>query len=235
MTKKTKIIHFLTWITLLTGIIAFGHSIYQFPVSKIDVGLIAFVLVTAVSSSYLQIQFPRTKLYFTISDTLIFIALLTFGGEVGIVLATLESLYTSLNFKRKDIVIKTETLLLNCAIATITTFGTVYIARYIFGPIAAVAENGTLKNFVEMLCLMALSQFLLNSVFIAVFAAAKNNKSFWKIWYENCFNALVMFIAGASLAGLFFKAFQHIEPSLLLVTFGISAVVYMTYRRYATI
>ncbi len=232
MTKKAKIIELLAWTTLLLGLAALGLSIYQFPLGKIDLSLVVFTLFTVFFSSYLQIQIPRTKLYFTISDTLVFIALLIYGGEVAIVLATFESLFTSLNFKRKGISIKTKTLFLNGAIAALSTTATVYLLRYLFGSVSAIAESGTLTNFAKMLCAMALAQFLFNSIFVSMFGASKNNKSFWEIWYENCFNALIIYVAGAVSAGFFTKSFQQIEPFLIMATTGVSALIYLTYRHY---
>jgi diguanylate cyclase (GGDEF)-like protein len=229
---KAKINQILSWLTLVLGLAAFGLSVYQFPFGKIDGGLIVFTLFTVFFSSFLQIQLPRTKLFFTISDTLIFIALLSYGGEVAIVLAVFESLFTSFNFKRKGIKIKTKTLFLNGAIAAIATFATIYLLRYLFGSISEIAERGTIADFARILCVMALSQFLVNSVLVSVFGASKNDKSFWKIWYENCFNALIIYIAGAFSAGFFIKAFQQIEPFLILITVGFSALIYLTYCRY---
>ncbi len=232
MTKEAKIIEFLTWTTLLLGGVAFGITLTQFPFEKIDIGLAVLASITIFFSSYLQIQLPRTKLVFTISDSLIFIALLNYGGEVAIVLATFESLFTSFNFKRKGIKIKTKTSFLNGAIAAITTFATVWLLRYLFGSVQEIAAVSTMTNLVKILSVMALSQYLFNSVVVSIFGAQKDDKSIWKVWNENCFNALVIYVAGAFVAGFFTKAFQQIEPFLVVVTVGFSALIYLTYRRY---
>ncbi len=232
MANKAKIKSLADWTTLILGLAAIGSAIYQFPVVKIDIGFAVFTLFTIFCSSYLQIQLPRTKFYFTISDTLVFIAFLIYGGEAAIVLATAESLFTSYNFKRKGISIKPKTVFLNGAIAAITTFATVYLLRYLFGSVSGVAEQGTLTTFAKMLCAMALAQFFFNSVFVSVFTTLKDNKSFWKVWYGNCVNALIIYVAGAFSAGLFVKAFHRIEPFLIVTAVGFSALIYLTYRRY---
>jgi diguanylate cyclase (GGDEF)-like protein len=232
VTKKAKIIEFLAWAVFLFGALALGLSVDRFPVERIDLGMAVFALFTVFFSSYLQIQLPRTKLYFTISDTLIFIALLNYGGEVAVLLAAFESIFTSLNFKRKGIKIKTKTVFLNGAIASSTTFATVRLLRFLFGSVHEAAAASTMTGLMKILCVMALSQFLLNSVVVSVFASPKNDRPIWKIWNENCFNALVIFIAGAFAAGFFTKAFQRIEPFLITVTVGFSALIYLTYRRY---
>ena len=204
---------------------------YQFSFFKLDAGFIVFSLFTVLFSSSLQIQLPRTTLYFTVSDTLIFIALLIYGGEAAIVLAAFESLCTSLIFKHKGINIKWRTIGLNFAVAAVTTFATVYLLRFLFGSVSENAVNGSVTDFAKMLCAMALAQFFFNSIFVSILGAHKNNKSVWKIWYENCLNALVIYIAGAVSAGFFTKAFQHIEPFLIVAAIGFSVVVYMFYRR----
>jgi diguanylate cyclase (GGDEF)-like protein len=230
--NKSRINSFFEWGTLLLGVGALGVALAQFPLARIDFYLLAFTLFTVFFSSSLQLQIPRTKLHFTISDTLIFFAFMNYGAEVAIVLAALESLYSSLNFRRKGINIKTITMFLNGAIAAIATFVTVYFLRFLFGSVHDIAERGTVTDFAKILCVMGLTQFLINSVFISVLGAPKNNKSVWKIWYENCFNALVIYIAGAVSAGLLIKAFQKIDPFLTVATFAFSALVYLTYRRY---
>jgi diguanylate cyclase (GGDEF)-like protein len=231
MTKKANKIELPTWITLAVGLLIFGYSAFQFPFSQIDTELVAFTLFTVFFSSYLQIQLPRTNLYLTISDTLIFIALLTYGGEVGIVLAVFESLFTSFVLKRKGIHIRTKTLFLNGAISAITTFATVSILKYLFDSVSDVVENGAATNFVKMLCVMAVAQFLLNSLVVSLICA-EDGKSFWRIWYKNCFNTLIFYVAGASCAGLAIKALQRVDPFLVAATFGISALMYVTYRHY---
>jgi diguanylate cyclase (GGDEF)-like protein len=219
------------WITLVLGLAALGFSISQFPLHIMDVGFAVFTLFTIFFSSSLQIQLPRTKLYFTISDTLIFIAILLYSGEAAVVLATVESLVTSLIFKRKGIKIRPRTMFLNGAVAAVTTFATVYLLRFLFGSVSEIAASGSVTDFAKILSTMALAQFFFNSLFISVLGAHKDNKSVWKIWYEHCLNALIIYIAGAVSAGFFTKAFQHIEPFLIVATFSFSAVVYLFYRR----
>ena len=220
------------WTILLTGLAAFAFSVYRFPLEKLDINFSMFVLLSVFFSSFLQIRIPRTNFYFTISDTLVFTAFLIYGGEAAILLAVAESLFTSFNLKRKGISIKSKTALLNGAIAAVTTFATVYLVRFLFGAVVEITERGTLTDFAKMLCAMAFTQFLLNSLFISLFTALRENKSFWKIFSENCFNALVMYVAGAFSAGVFARAFQWFDAFLIAAAVGFVGLIYATYRRY---
>ena len=207
-------------------------SIYSFPLDKISPGLIALAVVTVFFSSYLQIQLPRTKIHLTISDTLILLSLLIYGSEVAVLLAGLESCYTSLRFRSKGINIRTKTIFINIGIATVSTFLTAQVINLLFGSAEELILNGGSTILIGLLTTMALTQFIVNSICVAAFAALKSGKSIWKVWNEYCLNALVMFLTGAILAGVAAKAIQQINMFLFASIIGFFAVAYMTYRRY---
>ncbi len=232
MTNKEKALEVLLWITVALGAGAIGYSLFRFPFATIDLSFLAFTAGAIIFTTFLQVQLPRTKIHFTISDSVIFVALMLYGGEVGILIAAVESAYTSFNLKRKGLMIRPRTLLLNCAIASVTTFVTVSVARTFFPTIKSIAENGTPTEFVALMSLMVSTQFLVNSIFVAVFAAIRSNKHVWKVWYDYCLNALLMFLTGGFLAAIVFKALHHLEPVLIVVALGVAVVVFLTYRRY---
>lgn len=216
----------------MLGLGAFAVAALGFPYGRIDAGMAAFFLFTVFFSSYLQIQIPRTKLYFTISDTLVFIALMNYGGAAAIMLATLESLFTSLNFRRKGINIKTKTLFLNGSIAAITTSITVLILNAVFGDVTTVGEAGNVGDIAKVVTLMAVSQFLANALLIAGFSRLKDGHPFWKTLNENCLNSALVFVGGAIGAGFVTRAVHRIEPVLVGVAVGVLGLFYLLYRRY---
>jgi diguanylate cyclase (GGDEF)-like protein len=219
--------------TLLpAGLFAVVWAIYYFPYEKIDAGLIVLSGIMIFFSSYLRIQLPRTKIHLTISDALIIVALLTYGGEISVLLAALESCSTSLNLRSQGVTIKTKTVGLNVLIAAVSVFITSHVAGYFFGAFTSSFEAKDLTAFVVLLVLMGLSQFAVNSVLVSLFISIKSETSWIKIWNEYCFNALVMYLTGALMAGLITKALQQINVYLFIIVVGFFAVVYTTYRRY---
>ena len=56
--------------------------------------------------------------------------------------------------------------------------------------------------------------------------------TFWEMWFRYCVNVLVMYIAAALIAGLLIEARAQFNSLFFLLAFGVSAVVYLTYRRY---
>ncbi len=81
--KERKIKLYLSVVFPL-GLGALIWAFYRFPVDKINAGLIALSIVTVFFSSYLRIQLPRTKIHLTVSDALIILSLLIYGGEVAV-------------------------------------------------------------------------------------------------------------------------------------------------------
>lgn len=214
------------------GFVVLGWVIYCFPYEKVNAGLIALSVVTVFFSSYLRIQLPRTKIHLTISDALIILSLMIYGGEVAVLLAALESCYTSMNFRRQGISIKTKTIFLNVAVAALSTFLTALAADYLFGATETVANTASNTRLMAMITVMALTQFIVNSVCVAIFIAMKSEKSVWEVWNEYCLNALVMYFTGAIMAGVAIRALQPINIFLFATVVGFFAIVYMTYRRY---
>lgn len=232
MEKKEKTINLFAAILLPLGLATCLWAIYNFPLAKADAFLIILSVVTVFFSPYLKIRLPRTKIHLTVSDALIFFSLLTYGGEVAVLLATFESLSTSLVFRREGINISFKTIAVNVAINAVATFATVLVVNQIFGSVDTVISEGGNTLFAELLITMMLAQFLVNSALVAFYTSLKSEKTFWQIWHEYCLNALVLFIFGAILSGIGYKTFHQINPFLIVVGLAIAVVVYLTYRRY---
>ncbi len=232
MERKDKLVNLCTLLLLPPGLAAIVWAIYFFPLQKVDIGLWVLSVVMVFFSSYLRIQLPRTKIHLTISDALIIVALLTYGGEISILLAALESGSTSLSLRRQGVSIKTKTIVLNVIIAALSVFTTSHVVGYFFGATDSLPAAPNITMFVFLLVTMALSQFVVNSVLVSLFVSIKNQVSWIKVWNEYCFNALVMYLSGALMAGLITQALQQINIFLVVVVIGFFAVVYMTYSRY---
>src|SRR5687768_16595842 len=111
MERKEKITNVYLWTLLPCALAAVAWAILRFPVEKVNVGLLALGFVTIFLSSYLRIQLPRTKIHLTVSDALIFLSMLLYGGSVAIILATLETAYASWRLQRNGVPMKARTIL----------------------------------------------------------------------------------------------------------------------------
>ncbi len=232
MTRTEKILKPFSWITLSLAAAVCGLSVYNFPVQSIGVNLVFLILATIFFSLFSHIQLPRIKIHITLSDILIFVALLTYGGEIATILAVVEALFTSVSFRQKGIEIKTRTMFLNAAIVGIATFFTAMLAQHIFGLVTEIARKGPISTLAVLLVVMAVSQFLVNSLLISILTFSKTDKSFAKVWFQYCLNGLVIFVLNAIIAGIVVRGLYNIDPVLILISIAVAVTVYFTYRRY---
>ena len=232
MENKERKINILLVALLPLGILAAVSSIYNFPFEKANLTLLILSVVTIFFSPYLKIQLPRTKIFITISETLVFFSMLAYGGEVAVLLTVFESLYTSLNMRREGLNIKRKTIALNVTISTITTFATALAVRGVFGAPETGIGNESSVAFIGILMVMVSAQFIVNSSLVSIFVSIKTEKTIWQVWNEYCLNALVMYVVGAFVAGVFLKAMDQFDAFLLFVVVLVSGIIYFTYRRY---
>jgi diguanylate cyclase (GGDEF)-like protein len=228
--KKRNINTFLT-VLLPFGLAAVVSSLYKFPVEKISWSLAILSLITVFFSSYLKIRLPRTKIQLTASEAFVFFAFLFYGGEVAVLLAALESLYASLNLKREGINVNNNTIVINVAIVSISTFASAWFINKVFDfPRTLIREDSA--AFVEVLLVLVLAQFAANSILISIITSIKSEKKIWQVWYEYCLNTLIMYIGGAFLSGVAIIAADRFDVFIVVVAAAIFSVIYLTYRRY---
>ena len=233
MQINSQTIKIIRWSLLLSAGFIVLFVGYNFPFHKADLNLIAIVFTSLFLSPFLHLQLPRTKVYLTISDALVFITLLFYGVEIGVFLAILDvAVACVVTFQRKGIAIKRETIATNIATIVIATFVTGLAAVSVFGSMADVVHSGDIVSLVFMLALMTVNQFIVNTVLIALFLSAKTGKSVGEVWNETCLNTLVIYVLNGLIAGLAVNALLQIDAVMVLVSAVIFAVVFLTYRRY---
>ena len=232
MPTKQRLENIYIALLLPVAVTALGWAVYSFPRDRIDWRLAGLAIITVFFSSFLRIQLPRTKIHVTTSDAAIILSLLWYGGETALILSFLETGFTTLNYRRGGGTIRPKTIVVNILIAVVALFATTLIIRTFFGPAPGVMYGGDITLFILMLTVMGFSLFLLNSALVSLFFAVKNDKSIVSVWTEYCFNALVMYLSSAVLAGFTAKAVQEINVFLFAAVCVFFGTVYITYRRY---
>ncbi|MBX3288698.1 MAG: EAL domain-containing protein [Acidobacteria bacterium] len=195
-------------------------------------GLIILFVVTVFFGSILRFQLPRTKIHLTISDALIFLSLLLYGGSVAIILGTLEAGFTAMMLRRQGVRMSWKTVSINVLIATISVFASSTAVIAVFGPPELLMGEAVTSQLIMILSVMAFSQFAVNSVLVSVWVSIKNSETLWRVWNEYCFNALVMFLCGALMAGIATKAIYQMDYYMFIAVAVFFGLVYLTYNRY---
>lgn len=198
---------------------------------KIDAGVITVFILTVFCSCYLRIQLPRVSIHLTVSDALVILAMLMYGGEVGVILALIEMAAGSLYLRRQNVKIRLKTILLNMLIAPIAVFVASIAVKLMFGSTELVLQRGDFTSFVWLLATMGTVLFAVNSSLVAIFSSIRQGVSFVKAWKDNCFDALLMYAMGAVLAGIIVKALEQVNLYLFAAVVLFFGVIYLTFRR----
>ncbi|MEJ7622865.1 MAG: bifunctional diguanylate cyclase/phosphodiesterase [Pyrinomonadaceae bacterium] len=233
MDSKDRNINLFVLVLAPVAIAATIWALMGISVERIDAGVITLAALTVFCSSYLRIQLPRVKIYLTISDGLIILCMLRYGGEIAVIVVILETFFASLMFMRQGVTIKPKTILMNTFIAVISVFTATKFVAFAFSP-ELILQRGEVSSFIWLLGAMAMSLFIVNSVLIAAYSAVKKEMRFWTVWTENCVNAVVMYLTGAVVAGITFKALTVGDMSIyvLAAVIGFFGVIYLTFRRF---
>src|ERR1700704_4191372 len=99
--RTSRLNQIFVWIVITTGAAVVVFSAAHLSIAQLDVRFLLLALATVLIGPRLSIQIPRAKAHISVSDTFVFLALLLFGGEAAIVLATMEALCSSVRISNK--------------------------------------------------------------------------------------------------------------------------------------
>ena len=201
---------------------------------RLDAGFFTLSVLTIFCSVYLRIELPRVGMHLTLSEGLIILALLMYGGEAALLLAVVETGIASVVLVRRGVPIRPKTMLVNMFIAPIAVFSAVKLAALVFRSTDLVVQRKEIASFVWLVALLGLTLFVVNSVLAALYSSLKQGGSFWKVWMANCLTAVVMYLTGAIVAGVTYKAMTLQAVNIYLVAAVVSffGVIYLTFRRF---
>jgi diguanylate cyclase (GGDEF)-like protein/PAS domain S-box-containing protein len=204
------------------AIIAF--SFLRLEVSQLDVRFLLLFLFTVLIGARLIIHIPSIKGELTVSDTLIFLTMLLWGGEPAILLAAAVSFCSSLRVTRKA-----TAHVFNVAVMTCSTFLTIVVLRVAFGPITMLGVRGLP---VVVVSVMATVQYISNSALVTIYTGCKTGQPFWPTWRKYYLWASLTYLGGASGAFLIAKLITMIGFYGTLAAAPVIGVVYITYKTY---
>ena len=221
-----------TAIVALFALALFVLSLLKLDPAQFDAGLMTLAVLTIFCSYFLRIQLPRFDTHLTLSDGLIIVCILIYGGPVSVVLATVETAIASLNFRRNGAQLGAHTTLAKVSFAAISVFAAFTVTDWVFGPIATVLDRRDMTSFVWMLSSMALSMFVVNSLLAAVYASIKTERAFWNVWSDTLFDRAAACLTGGIVAGVLFTAIEKSNIFLVAAVIGFFGIVYLTFRRF---
>lgn len=216
------------WIIAGIGGLVCLFTAYYLPFGRIDMRFLLLTLMTVTVSSRIAVQIPRFDTNVTVSDTFIFLAILLYGGEAGIMLATAEGLCSGVRISKSK---KPITILFAGGVMACSTFFTVWVTRLAFGPNEE-AYRHTPSLLLIALCTLALAQYISNTGLVAVGLAIKTNQKVWPTWNKHYLWTSITYIVGAAAAGVTVVFVNTVGFYAMMVTLPIISIIYFTYHKY---
>ena len=209
--------------TIGVAIVAF--SAYTLPLTPIDRRFLILALAMLIGSR-ITIEIPRAKGHISVSDTFVFLALLLFGGQAAVLLATTEAVASSRRFSKK-----VSVAIFNAGVMACSTGATAAVVHFGFGSVLNLSQTYS-PNLIIALCAMALVQYVLNSGLVAISVALKLDQPLWFTWRTNFLWTSITYFAGASAAAIVAQLINQIGFYAFLALVPIIAIIYLTYRTY---
>lgn len=215
------------WLVISIGAAAFLFSVYRLPVGRLDLRFALLALVTIFITSRISIRIPRLTSAITVSDTFIFLILLLYGGEAAVLVATTEAVTSASRISKKP-----RTLIFNAAVLACATFLTGLVGQSLFERAESQNYEAFSGNYLLVLCLMVLVQYIVNSGLAAIYEALKSEQPLWQTWRTHYLWTSITYVAGASGAALTAKFMSSVGLFTILITTPIIGIIYFTYRTY---
>lgn len=224
--SKTKI---YMWSVIGLGFACLLAAVLHLPIEKLDYRLLVLIIFTLGIASRVTLQIPKLESRIAVSDTFIFFSLLLYGGEIAVILAATEALFSSWRFCKKKITVffnvATMALSISCVVFVLKIFG-LYSENQLHG------KDQSLDNYVVLLSIIVVTQFLVNTPLAAIYGALKSGKPILETWETKYLWVFVTYFIGAFGAGILIKLTDYVGLGAILAAFPITFFVYLTYRMY---
>ena len=214
------------WSLVTAGAVIVLVSIYQLPFRDLDARFF-FLCLMVMASSLVAIRIPRVSGRITVADTFVFLTMLLFGGAAAILVSALEGVAATLIISKRP-----RTILFNSAILATSTFFTVAVLNWTVGAPVHIVDHRFTGTFFGAICMMALVQYVANTILIAIEKSSKIKESVWYTWRTYYLWTSVTYFAGASAAGIIAIMIRAYSFYAVVATVPIILIICFTYQTY---
>ncbi len=227
--ERSKISDLFMATVIAAGMYCILAALWTADLSRADAYLLVFALFTITVSSRAILRIPRFKSHISVSDTLIFLVLLMYGGEFAVMLAALEATVSARRFCNRKF-----TILFNAATMAVSMSAVVFVLRSfgLYDQIINHRYDYGQQSFIIVLSVIALTQFIVNTSLAAVHDAAKDGLPLWDTWKKKYVWTSFSYFIGSASAGLLIQVADYVGIGMLLATLPIIFFVFLSYRMY---
>src|SRR5215207_3143458 len=214
---------------LAIGFACLTFALVNIPFEKLDLYFLILAGSTVGLGSWATVKIPRVKTHVAVSDIFVFLTLLLYGGEIAIVFAAFEAVFSSWRFCTKKI-----TIFFNVAamgLSTSVVVAVLAISGFYSGG-AVLHDHTSLRNLVIALSITALTQFFVNTLLASVYDSFSSALPWWETWKNKYIWTFFTYFAGAVGAGTLVKLAHYVGFGLIVATFPVILFVILAYRMY---
>jgi diguanylate cyclase (GGDEF)-like protein/PAS domain S-box-containing protein len=212
---------------ILCGAVICVLLAFRLPPARIDSTFLLLVLGTIGISSRISIRIPRVNTNITVSDTLIFLSLLLYGSEAGVLLAACEGCSSGLRISKTA-----RTIFFNAAAMACSTFIVSRVLELYLSLNGISDFRDSYSHLALATCLMGLVQYAANTGFVAIGMACKIDQPVWLTWKRYYLWSSISYFAGACAASLLVVSIYTVGAYMVLAIIPIVAIIYLTYETY---
>jgi PAS domain S-box/diguanylate cyclase (GGDEF) domain len=211
------------------GAVCLTVAVARLPIRTIDIPFLGLSIATIVLGSRITVKIPRFKSHISVSDTVVFLALLLYGGELAVILAAFEAFCSSLRFCSQKI-----SIFFNAAVMALSATAAILVlnALGLMTESRLHGQPGHIQNFIEALSVLALAPFIVNTALAAAHDAFKDDQPVWEIWKNKYSLAFFSYFVGAAGAGLLVQFSDNFGFAIMAAIFPVIFFIFLTYRMY---
>jgi diguanylate cyclase (GGDEF)-like protein len=213
-------------LVIVAGAAAFLVSIRHLPIGRLDLRFLLLALLTISVTSRFVVRLPRASGSITVTDAFVFLTLLLYGGEAGVLLAATEGACAGMRVSKKPV-----TVLFNAGAMACATFITASVLALMFGGLPNLHDQ-PLSIALTTVCTMALVQYIAHTVIVSIGTALKTNEPIWQTWTKHYLWSSVTYFGGAIVSGAVVGVNDTVGFYSLILIVPVVCIIYYTYARY---
>ena len=205
-----------------------SFALIKLPEFALSWGFICILGFAVLIAPKMSIKIPRSDLFLSFSDSIVFLTFLLYGGEMAILISFVET-FANCFYLRKSFA--RWMILFNASLASLLTAFTWGILVS-FTALSNIKLNlSDTRSWVTILGLLALSQFFASSIFAAIYQNIKTKGSIWETWKKQCLSSSLTQFTGAGLAGIVYKVINYHDFALTVIALAVLGIAYVNYRK----
>jgi diguanylate cyclase (GGDEF)-like protein len=217
---------FARLLVIATGMLLLAGAGYQLPLGQIDFRFCLLTLIVLLMSR-LVVPIPGIEGRITVSDTVIFLIVMLYGGETAVVVAALAAVTSSLRISRRPI-----TIFFNATVMAVSLSAGISVMRLFFGSMIESAPHYVTGRLIAALAVLSLVHYFMNSGLVSADRSLKDGAPLIATWWKYYLWTSLTYFVGAFAAGTVACLITSFGFYPVFLTIPVIAIVYFTYQAY---